>query len=160
MVNNQLTDIFGMSTSAHERFIRALIVIFLGLLFLCGSPPSLRAQDLYALEAASANGDKEAQNLLALRYYKGDGVPQDNAQAAILFKRAARQGLRKAQFNLAYMYHHGIGLPQDYNMACVWYKAAADQGHSEARKALNRLLQYSSNANLQEIDQLYAETRH
>lgn len=45
--------------------------------------------------------DPVALNDLAEKYYNGNGVPQDHAQAAQLFRRAAEQGYARAQTNLA-----------------------------------------------------------
>lgn len=141
-----------------RQLILSTLIICLIFAFSALPPDSLaHGQSLTQLRNSSAEGNRKAQNLLALRYFKGDGVPQNSTKAACLFTLAAKQGLKKAQFNLGYMYHNGIGVYQDYTMACAWYKAAADQGHSEARKSLNELLQYSSTTNLQEIDRLYSE---
>jgi len=119
-----------------------------------------QGRSIAELQRSSHEGSPIAQNLLALKYFKGNGVTQDSSNAARLFRLAAKQGLKKAQFNLAYMYHNGIGLPQDYTLACVWYKAAADQGHSEARKALNKLLQYTNSTTMEEIDHQYSYITH
>jgi TPR repeat protein len=138
----------------------SLNIVFLVVLFSFFTlPPFADAGtiDLAELQSRSNSGDKEAQNLLAVRYFTGDGLPQDNLKAAELFTRSARQGLAKAQFNLAYLHHKGLGLSQDYTKACVWYKAAADQGHSEAQESLDSLQRFMSSAKLAEVSRLTAQ---
>lgn len=109
---------------------------------------------LAELQTKSANGDKESQNLLGVKYFTGNEVNKNELKAAELFTRAARQGLAKAQFNLGYMYHQGKGLTQDYMQACLWYKAAADQGHSEAAASYNSLEPYLDDAKREKIAHL------
>ena len=46
-------------------------------------------------------------------YSKGDGVPQDKAEAARLFRLAAFQGIPSAQSNLAVLYALGEGVLKD-----------------------------------------------
>ncbi len=73
------------------------------------------------------------QCYLALAYYKGLGVPQDYAQAAIWWRRAAEQGNVLAQCELAGTYDTGLGVPQDYVQAAIWWRRAAEQGtHSRS----------------------------
>mgnify|MGYP006240838927 CR=1 FL=1 len=66
-------------------------------------------------------------------YEKGKGVPQDDKEAARLYRLAAEQGYADAQFNLGVMYNNGNGVPQDYKEAVYWYQLAAEQGHSKAQ---------------------------
>ena len=47
-------------------------------------------------------------------YDKGEGVPQDYANALKYYTLAADQGLADAQFNLGSMHYKGDGVPQDY----------------------------------------------
>jgi TPR repeat protein len=138
----------------------SLKIVFLLIIFsVLTIAPLSKAEtiDLPDLQSRSNSGDREAQNLLGVRHFTGDGLPQNNLKAAELFTRSARQGLSKAQFNLAYMHHKGIGLNQDYTKACVWYKAAAEQGHNEAQESLDSLKQYMTSAKLQEVSRLTAQ---
>jgi TPR repeat protein len=54
------------------------------------------------MEMAQA-GDAEAQNQLARMYYFGDGVRQDDKQAAFWIKKSAGQGFAYAQDSLRYL---------------------------------------------------------
>ena len=52
------------------------------------------------LKALADQGDAEAQNNLGLRYYNGEGVTKDYAEAVKWYRKAAEQGHAEAQFNL------------------------------------------------------------
>ncbi len=93
-----------------------------------------------AQKKASANqGDAVAQFNLGLDYTKGQGVPQDYAEAAKWFRKSAEQGQAAAQTGLGELYSGGKGLPQDYSEAFKWYRKAADQGEAAAQTNLGVL---------------------
>jgi TPR repeat protein len=58
-------------------------------------------------------------------YAKGQGVPQDHAEAVKWFRKAADQGVAQAQSYLGAMYAKGQGVPQDYVEAYKWFDLAA-----------------------------------
>ncbi|HDR2334007.1 TPA: SAM-dependent methyltransferase, partial [Enterobacter kobei] len=62
---------------------------------------------------AAEQGDAGAQCNLGLMYANGQGVVQDDQQAAAWFRKAAEQGYADAQCNLGVMYAEGRGVPQD-----------------------------------------------
>ena len=66
-------------------------------------------------------------------YRHGEGVPQDYAEAARLYRLAAVQGNAKAQNNLGLMYDNGQGVPQDDAEAARLYRLAAVQGNAGAQ---------------------------
>jgi hypothetical protein len=66
-------------------------------------------------------------------YAKGQGVPQDYAEAVKWYRLAANQGDAFAQFHLGLMYAKGQGVPQDYAEAVKWYRLAANQGAAIAQ---------------------------
>ena len=78
-------------------------------------------------------GDARAQYNLGIMYGKGDGVPQDDAEAVKWYRLAAAQGVAEAQLNLGFMYAKGNGVPQDYAEAVKWYRLAAAQGVVKAQ---------------------------
>ena len=55
----------------------------------------------------------------------GQGVPQDNAQAAAWFRKAAEQGDADAQYTLGELNVLGQGVPQDWAEAYFWLDLAA-----------------------------------
>ena len=96
-------------------------------------PPVFSQQELSAFEQQATSGDAAAQCGLGMMYKKGQGVPQDYAQAALWWRKAAEQGYAQAQYNLAASYYNGEGVPQDYAQAALWFCKAAEQGHAHAQ---------------------------
>ena len=82
------------------------------------------------------HGDAHAQSDLGNMYRKGQGVPQDYAEALRWYRKAADQGDADAQYSLGNMYRKGQGVPQDYAEALHRYRAAADKGDANAQYAL------------------------
>ena len=78
-------------------------------------------------------GDAKAQYNLGLMYRKGQGVPQDDAEAVGWWRKAAEQGNAGAQNNLGVMYRNGHGVPQDDAEAVGWWRKAAEQGDANAQ---------------------------
>jgi TPR repeat protein len=108
------------------------------------TPPQARSQAPSAgidpVVLAKANGgDAVSQRLVGRAYEKGEGVPQDYAQAALWFRKAAEQGNAEAQFILGDLYYEGKGVPQDYTQAALWYRKAAEQGDTLAQGGLGLL---------------------
>ena len=68
-------------------------------------------------------------------YYSGQGVPQNYAEAARLYRLAAEQGDGIAQYSLGLMYYNGQGVPQNYQLAYMWFSLAAAKGVEEAASA-------------------------
>ena len=62
-------------------------------------------------------------------YRKGQGVPQDYAEAMKWYRLAAEQGYAYAQTNLGVTYRKGQGVPQDYAIAHMWYNIGSANGH-------------------------------
>ena len=77
-------------------------------------------------------GDAEAQNWLGVMYDYGDGVTQDDKEAANWFRKAAEQGNAGAQNNLGSRYILGKGVIQDIVLAHMWYDIAASNGNENA----------------------------
>src|SRR5262249_7396095 len=95
-----------------------------------------RNDDATALRLArplAEGGDARAQSLLALMYYRGRGLPQDDRAAADWFRRAAEAGDTTAQFYLGGMYSEGRGVPQVYSEAARFYEMAAERGDGQAQ---------------------------
>ena len=91
------------------------------------STTSLSA-DIEALRKQAEAGNAQAQFDLGVAYGKGQGVPQDSAEAAKWTRMAAVQGSMGAQYNLGNAYYFGEGAPQDYSEAIKWFRMAAEQG--------------------------------
>lgn len=78
-------------------------------------------------------GDAQAQFNLGWAYRQGNGVPQNDTEAANWYRKAAEQGHSNAQFNLGCCYDLGDGVPQDYTEAVKWYQKAADHNNMDAK---------------------------
>ena len=81
-------------------------------------------ESIAILKEQAANGDAVAQYYLGNAYETGKGVPQDNTQDAIWFRKAAEQGLADAQAELGADYALGQGVPQDFAEAYFWLDLA------------------------------------
>ena len=77
---------------------------------------------------AAEQGDPNGQDDLASMYESGDGVRQNNAEAAARwYRKAAEQGVPGAQSSLGLLYFSGEGVPQDYAQAYKWLYLAAER---------------------------------
>ncbi|MBA4066036.1 MAG: hypothetical protein C0501_20415 [Isosphaera sp.] len=83
--------------------------------------------------------EAEAHHALGLKYYLGDGVTQDCAEAMRWFREAADLGHADAQYRLGWGYCLGLGVSRDYAEAVRWCRRAADQNHVGAQAQLGVL---------------------
>lgn len=79
------------------------------------------------------NGDPVALFYVALMYENSEGLPQNYAQAMVLYRRAADKGFAPAQCNLGVMYETKAGPDRSYKDAAFWYRKAAEQGDASAQ---------------------------
>ena len=84
-------------------------------------------------------GDKDAQFVIAERYYYGEGVPRDYIEAVRWYRLAGQQGHLESQFHLAKVYYKGIGAAEDKLEAYAWVNLAASQGHEKAMNSRDKL---------------------
>ena len=95
--------------------------------------PATSVNSVDQLRSLAESGDAGAQYELGARYHKGDGVPQNDAEAVKWFLRAADQGHVVSQAMLGYFYWVGQGVPRDLNKAYFW-SVLARAGGDEASK--------------------------
>jgi len=93
----------------------------------------LSADNLSHWQQLAENGSANAQFNLGAMYDSGEGVPEDDAEAAKWYHQAAGQGHVNAQFNLGVMYANGEGVAENAVEAASWYRKAADQGDYRAQ---------------------------
>ncbi len=91
------------------------------------------------LQTDARQGMARAQRLLATRYLRGRGVPQDEVTAFYWMQLAAQQNYATAQRSLGELYESGLGIMLDISIASHWYGLAALQGDAIATKHLQRL---------------------
>jgi TPR repeat protein len=77
-------------------------------------------------------GDASAQFNLGSLYRQGQGVPQDDKQAALWWAKAADQGHTDAQDNLGLRYAKGEGVEQDMVQAYKWFSIAGMRKNASA----------------------------
>lgn len=107
--------------------ITVVLITLLFSLFLTPAHAALTAAQVQALNQKAVNGDLQAQTELAERYYKGDEVKQDYAQAAHWYKKLAESGILKAQLTLGLMYIKGDGVEKNDAEAVRLLTLAAEQ---------------------------------
>ena len=88
---------------------------------------------------AAEQGDANAQYNLGGMYDNGEGVTENDREAAKWYRLAAEQGYAKAQFGLGSMYDNGEGVPENDREAVKWYRLAAEQGHAKAQFNLGNM---------------------
>lgn len=67
---------------------------------------------------------------------RDNGVPEDDAEAFLWYKKIADQGNAEAQRKLGHMYRNGWGVPENYIRSVIWYRRAAKQGDRLAQRNL------------------------
>jgi len=92
-----------------------------------------------ACRRLAESGDVVAEYNLALLYYAGQGLPQNDVEAARWFRKAAEQGDAQAQFELGQLYEDGRGVVRDGVEAAQWYRKSAEQGYVYAQSQLGFL---------------------
>jgi TPR repeat protein len=99
-------------------------------------------------------GNPQAQSLLGLMHFFGQGVPQNYATALTWLYLAAAQGEPKAQFKLGSMHGNGQGVKRDKVRAAMWFILASESGHPQAQKALRKISAEFSPAQIEEANNL------
>ena len=87
------------------------------------------------LTRCAEQGHALAQTLLGLKYARGAGVPEDDAEAVRWYRLAAEQGHAEAQWLLGIVHDHGAGVPEDDVLAYMWFNLAGAQGHVSAQES-------------------------
>ena len=74
--------------------------------------------------------------MLGHMYIRAEGVPKDDATAAIWLEKASEQGDSWAKYQLGVCYEHGAGVTRDIDRARRLYKEASVQGNGLAKVSL------------------------
>jgi hypothetical protein len=96
-------------------------------------PPAVENATLEQLRQFAENGDPAAENALGLRYASGEGVRQDDSEAAYWFTKAAEAGNVKAQVALGTRYWAGRGVPSSLTQAYFWTVLARASGDKNSK---------------------------
>jgi hypothetical protein len=89
-----------------------------------------------SVSPAVTGGQIESWYKTGKKFYHGQGVPQDYAEAVRWFRKAAEQGYSPAQTQLGICYLHGQGVKKDAAAGASWIRKAADQGFAYAQGIL------------------------
>ena len=121
----------------HATRVAAVAVL---VALVAGTPVQAQTPEIDALRERAEQGDANAQSRLGVMYHFGEGVPQDDAEAARALRERAEQGDANAQYRLGDIYNEGR-IPQDEaeTEAVRWYRLAAEQGHADAQFELGSL---------------------
>ena len=95
------------------------------------SPREDREEAARWYRIAAEQGHPDAQALIGVMHYSGQGVPQYYKEAARWYAQAAGQGNAFAQSILGLMYKMGQGVPQSYAEAHIWLSLAASCAKGE-----------------------------
>lgn len=93
--------------------------------------------DVDTIKPAAEAGDADAQFALAEAYHKGEGVTQNNAEAAKWYEKSANRGNVDAQFALGFVYRGGDGIPMDKVTSYMWFELANEHGNVHAYELRN-----------------------
>lgn len=96
-----------------------------------------RNHHLHWLQEAAAQGNPKAQYQLALYYFQGTYLPQNNAKAFEWFSKAAASSYPPAQSLLAWMHALGLGIHEDIVQATVWFEKALINKDSLTQKLVS-----------------------
>ena len=123
-----------MKTSLTRRFLGGMLALLLVSGVAGAQTVSTDTPEIAALRVKANAGDADAQRFLGYAYSKGEGVPQDDAQAVAWYRKAAEQGYAGAQSSLGVLYAKGQGVPQDYVESHKWRNLAASRTSAENQK--------------------------
>jgi hypothetical protein len=103
-----------------------------------GTPgiPKDGGEEMKWMQRASSDGYPDAEFVMAMRYFDGNGVPKDTAQALKLLRGAANAGILRAEFDLGLYLFRGEVVAMDKTEAMQWFRRAADQGLANAQMIL------------------------
>ena len=96
------------------------------------------------LRPLAAKHNVNAEFLLGMLYDSGKGVAQDQAAAAMWYRRAAEQRHLMAQLYLGMLLYSGQGVKQDRAEAARWFRAPAEEGDEEAQFYLGAMYESGS----------------
>lgn len=101
-------------------------------------PPQPYYPNPYILDSAQ-HGSWQAQEMIAVAFDKGDGVPQNYVEAMRWYRKAAEQRDWGSAFRIGVMYHDGLGTPQNQDESMKWYLKAVEVGGAYAEYRLGEM---------------------
>ena len=99
---------------------------------------------------------------MGLKYYNGQGVPQDYKEAVKWYRLSAEQGDTLAQGKLGMMYIEGKGVFQDYTLANMWFNlcgSSRDEDCIRIKKILEKRMSPSQIEKAQDMARNWKPTK-
>ena len=93
-------------------------------------------KSLMMYKKAANNGHANAQAIVGDRYFFGNGVPENEAEAIEWYMKAHEQGHAGAAYQLGKIHRHGWGVEQNYEEAARFFHVAVDRGKEGAKAEL------------------------
>jgi len=117
-------------------------------------------------QKAARQNNLEAENFLALKYYYGGTIfeqqpfwPQDFKKAMQLWNKGAKRGVPASQFMLAELYRLGQGTQIDLSNAYAWYKLAMDGKYGLAQELLHEILKQMTANDMEKGEKIYFQLK-
>jgi|GEM_PF-2131981 len=98
------------------------------------------------LGEAALGDDQEAKSMLAPRYEKGLGVPQNMQIAVNFYLESAEAGFAQSQYKAGQIYEKGINVKPSLHAAFYWYQKALENGFEPAAYEVARCQEFSLGA--------------
>jgi hypothetical protein len=114
---------------------------------------AIETTTLDRLRQLAEKGDPTAENELGFRYASGDGVRQDDSEAARWFAKAAENGNVKAQVALGARYWAGRGVLPSLSQAYFWTVLARAAGDENSKTFAEFLASHMTRAQAAAIEQ-------
>ena len=115
--------------------------------------PAIETAPLDQLRQFADKGEPAAEYALGTRYASGDGVKQDDKEAANWFLKAAENGNVKAQATLGTRYWGGRGVPASLTQAYFWTVLARAAGDPNSKMFAEILASRMTHAQAVAIEQ-------
>src|SRR5260370_41166987 len=97
-----------------NRLVFTVLLLLSAAVFqLRAEQPEINRKQVEELRAKAEAGDADSEYHLGLRYYNGEGVAKDLAEAVKWYRKAAEQNHAKAQYNLANCFFNGQGVAKN-----------------------------------------------
>lgn len=98
---------------------------------------AVSGQPVQRVDAAASRFSRAAELFrLGQNYFQGEGVGQNDEEAAYYYKKSAELGNARAQISLGMMYANGRGVQKDFDEAIYWIRRASTlaqlSGHDAA----------------------------
>ncbi len=129
------SDITGQTTPSREDKGRVLLVQTPKGVSQSKNRPGF-SEAFKWFKKSALKGNKNAQHMIGLMYYDGDGVKRNYGEAKNWFEKAAKQNHDSAQYMLGLIHYYGRGVKKNFAASTKWFEKAAKQSHDSAQYML------------------------